>query len=666
MKFLKLFFAMAIVCCISILSFAKDSSDKYLLNSLKAAEKYNKKMKYKHPKLFKIYDSGTEEWIDYEKYGEFKNLGTDKYKYVPNNFDGLRAASGEGIYPNTQSVYNSPEYKKFSYQNKLEGNKWNFVNTDDYQANFYKWAIEREEPGVKLYFTAAALDRAGHYKHAVKAYYACLVFFPKSIGYTEYGTPWYIATVCIDRINYLTKKYPEIGVKLIGADITIDNTFDNDVKNDIFYINPGKLEPAHAKDFERKFGYPEKTGIKKIVGSGRVKLIQYNNDNFRLMVDDKPYVVKAISYAPNKIGLYPGVAGFNNNKDWSYDDYDKNGKIDGPYDAWVDANRNEKRDKNEKSVGDFALMKEMGVNSLRIYHHRDINKQLLKEGYEKYGFMYLMGDFVGMYAVDSGASWKEGTNYADPKQRKNMLNNIKKMVEQYKDEPYILMWVLGNENNYSDIGDITTSSKVQYQPDTYYKFVNECAKLIKSLDPHQRPVAICNGDLYLLNYCVENVPDADIYGTNSYRGEQGFGSIWKDVKRFYNKAVLITEYGCPAYASGWSTGRIEAGQSSYHKGCWENIEDNMAGVEGGSGNSLGGVIFEWCDEWWKAQNLDPNVHDTTKQYGGGFLDGGGYEEWFGIVGIGENGEDSTFKRQLRETYFMYRQLWNAKINDNNR
>jgi beta-glucuronidase len=41
---------------------------------------------------------------------------------------------------------------------------------------------------------------------------------------------------------------------------------------------------------------------------------------------------------------------------------------------------------------------------------------------------------------------------------------------------------------------------------------------------------------------------------------------------------------------------------------------------------------------------------------GPFLDGGAYEEWFGLCSQGD-GKDSPFKRQLRKAYFMYRDLW---------
>ena len=53
---------------------------------------------------------------------------------------------------------------------------------------------------------------------------------------------------------------------------------------------------------------------------------------------------------------------------------------------------------------------------------------------------------LGGYAVDSGANWKVGTDYTNPDQRAKMLSSVESMVNDNKDEPYVLFWVLGNEN----------------------------------------------------------------------------------------------------------------------------------------------------------------------------------------------------------------------------
>lgn len=634
------------------------TSGKDVETILEAANNFNQSMTYEKIKPFPIYDAGAEEWVNYEKYGEFKNPGTKDYEYVVKDLKGLAAASGEGIYPNTESVLNSPDYNP----KKLKGNVWKFIYTDNFQRDFYKWATTEDDPGLKLYYTALVLENSGNYKHAVKAYYACLALFPRTVGYTQWNTPWYVAPVCLARIQYLTREFPEIGVKLENGSVVIENVFDNDVKNDVFIINPGKLVSAKSGDFKRIKMDLQEIGVKEISGKGKVKLVRYANEHIQLTVNDKPYIIRAVSYSPSRVGLSPDFGTLDNLRDWAFDDYNNNKKIDGPYEAMVDINRNDKKDSNEKVVGDFTLMKEMGINTLRLYHYADLNKELLKDGYETYGFMYLMGNLIGMYGKDSGAGWFDGTDYTDKEQRENLFESIRQMVEEYKDEPYVLMWVLGNENNYGTVGDqgsgtVGTSNQAQQQPDAYYTFVNECAKLIKSLDPQKRPVAICNGDVYLLDYCAKNAPEIDVYGANVYRGNYGFGQIWQDVARVYGKAVMITEYGCPAYAKGWDTARIEQGQADYHRACWNSVEDNIAGVKDGAGNALGGVIFEWIDEWWKAgSSTDPWYHDVDSQWAGPFLDGRAYEEWFGLCGLG-NGANSTFKRQLRKSYFMYRDLW---------
>ncbi|OGV44441.1 MAG: hypothetical protein A2X46_06035 [Lentisphaerae bacterium GWF2_57_35] len=47
--------------------------------------------------LFKIYNPGTEDIVQYEKYGVFRNVGTAQFTYILRDSAGLAKASGEGL-----------------------------------------------------------------------------------------------------------------------------------------------------------------------------------------------------------------------------------------------------------------------------------------------------------------------------------------------------------------------------------------------------------------------------------------------------------------------------------------------------------------------------------------------------------------------------------------
>jgi len=607
---------------------------------------------------FTLHNPGKEDIVDYEKYGQFINTDTARYRYVIVDKKGLSDAVGEGIFPNTD-VLNNPRYQQLKNSGLLDGNHWDFVNIKNHELSFYKWATAQEDPGVRQFYTALALEKAGLIKHAIKAYYAIVVNFPQTIGWTYWKTPWYIGPVAIDKIVYLTRRHPELGMKIVGAKITVKNKYDNNIRNDVFIVNPGKIIKCKPEEVISQVNLKNQKIIKQI-GKKNIKLVQYENKHWQLLVDDKPYIIKGMSYSPCKVGLSPDAGTYSVQRDWMYHDFNNNGKPDGPYDTWVDKNRNNKQDKDEPVVGDFQLMKEMGVNTIRLYHH-GYNKNLLKDLYENYGIMVLMGDFLGMYATGSGAGWYEGTDYTNPVHCQNMLESVKDMVMEYKDEPYVLMWVLGNENNYGEVGDTTkvgSGCRAKEQPEAFYKFVNEAAKLIKSLDPYQRPVAICNGDILYLDYFAKDCPDVDVFGANAYRGPHGVGtSFWQDIQDMCDKPAMITEYGCSSYGKGFSLEEAEDLQAEYHKYNWLDIYYNSCGY--GVGNSLGGVVFEWVDEWWKAgppPEFDPSVQDTVAQFGAPFIDGWSYEEWLGICSQG-NGKNSPFLRQLRKSYFVYQELW---------
>ncbi len=591
-----------------------------------------------------LYDAGKEDFVDYEKYGEFKDVGTKDYRYIVTDQEGLSIAAGEGVYPNTSSIRWNPEFKKVQEEKRLEGSHWDFVHSPDLQASFFKWANAPEPQGVKLFYEGLILEKSGLIKQALKCYYAIVVHFPGSYGWTYFKTPWYIGQSALSKIKVLLRNNPDLGYKLVDADIYIENGYDFNVSNDVVSTNPGKFVKVNILEKLKPKPDSSLLSIKRRLGKGKVYLIQYETGDWQLIVNGKPFIIKAVTYAPTKVGQSPDEGTMGN---WMEEDSNKNGKADGPYDAFVDKNRNNIQDPDEHAVGDFKLMEDLGVNAIRLYHHPiKINKEVLRDMYNKHGIMVIMGDFLGKYTLGSGATWNPGTDYNNEAHKKNMMESVINMVLEFKDEPYILCWLLGNENVY---GYACNADK---EPDAFFKFANEVARKIKEIDP-EHPVAVCNGDIISLEHFAKNAPDIDIFGANAYRGDYGFGYFWNEVKKEADKPAFITEFGCPAFAQDRDEEQAELAQAEYHRGSWNDIESNMAFGEG-AGNALGGVVFEWLDEWWKG--YEPKIHDKKGLWVGPFPDGTMYEEWLGLCGQG-NGELSPFLRQIRRSYDMYRKKW---------
>src|SRR5262245_17391035 len=87
-----------------------------------------------------------------------------------------------------------------------------------------------------------------------------------------------------------------------------------------------------------------------ILASASEVKTQKSTDGWQLLVDGKPFFVKGVCYTPTTIGE---SSDDNTRRNWEAVDSDHEGRNDFAYETWVDANRNNQRDPNEKQVGDF-------------------------------------------------------------------------------------------------------------------------------------------------------------------------------------------------------------------------------------------------------------------------------------------------------------------------
>jgi len=602
---------------------------------------------------FPIKDKGTETIVDYQKYGKFKNIGTPEYEYIIEDPQGLAAAQGLGIYPN-EEVFNDLRYLELKKQGKLKGDKWKYINSNDPERDFYKWASARKtDPAIKLFFIARALENAGLYEHAIKAYYAVMILYPNSFSWNRTNTwTWLIAISAWDSMINIIRMYPEINLDIEGTFIKAKRAIKGNPRKNMVALTPGKIFRRGESKYSPKnkstnnFQEDEYTKIK----DGRVSIFKGTSSNWQLRVDQIPFFIKGIHYAPTKVGR-------NYEYNWMYADHNKNNIIDSPYESWVDTNNNSKQDEDEPAIGDFQLLKDMGCNTIRIMSNQDINKELLTDMYKNYGIMVLLCDPLGAYTVHSGASWEKGTDYTSKKQKKNMLKALKKTVLDVKDQPWLLGYILGNENNMSSdySGVNATRTNAGSKPKAYAEFLNECAKMVHQIDK-DHPVGVGNLGTGLLDHYNKYAQELDFLGINEYKGNKGFGSLFIEVKKTFDRPIVITEFGCDAY---WTSKGIDYKmQQEYIANAWDDIVYNSYGKPG-EGNCIGGIVFEWLDEWWKDTRMAEADHDKFPASEMDFPDGWAQEEYFGIVSQG-SGRKSPFFRYPRNAYYMLKDNWAEK------
>jgi len=199
---------------------------------------------------------------------------------------------------------------------------------------------------------------------------------------------------------------------------------------------------------------------------------------------------------------------------------------------------------------EMAMLQAMGVNTIRVY--TGIPRKWIQYIYEKYGIYTMLTHSFGRYGLTLDGTWVDNTDYADPRVRKLLLEEVTQLVQEYKDTPGLLLYLLGNENNYglfwegaetSDIPLEERKSVKRAYP--MYRLFNEAALAMKEIDT-SHPVAICNGDLLFIEIIAKECPDIDIFGTNMYRGKS-FTDAFEQVKKLYDKPILFTEFGADAF-----------------------------------------------------------------------------------------------------------------------
>jgi len=229
-------------------------------------------------------------------------------------------------------------------------------------------------------------------------------------------------------------------------------------------------------------------GISEVLSQTDKVKVDYENNGIVLKINNQPVMVNGMNWDYFPIGT-----------NYSYSLWDQSDQI---IQAALD--------------DEMALLANMGVNSIRVY--TGIPKKWITYIYEKYGIYTMLNHSFGRYGLSLDGVWYANTDYADPRVRSLLLDEVRKIAEDYKDTPGLLLYLLGNENNYglfwegAETEDIPMQDRKSTQKAyPMYTLFNEGAKIIKSADQNH-PVALCNGDLLFLDIIAKECKDVDIFG----------------------------------------------------------------------------------------------------------------------------------------------------------
>ncbi|KAF9357284.1 1,3-beta-glucanosyltransferase gas1 [Mortierella sp. AD094] len=190
---------------------------------------------------------------------------------------------------------------------------------------------------------------------------------------------------------------------------------------------------------------------------------------------------------------------------------------------------------------DFALMKDLGINTIRVYQ---IDSSLNHDE-----CMRLLED-VGMYLVLDLAVPRHSIIRDSPEYNTDIWNNVRNTVDAFKDYSNTLGFFIGNE---------VTNDKKTTAASAYVKaLLRDTKRHLSAVAPRKIPIGYANNDdpsirLQIQDYfnCGSEEERIDFYGINLYDWcgseatyeNSGYADRTKDIAT-YSIPVFLSKYGC--------------------------------------------------------------------------------------------------------------------------
>jgi hypothetical protein len=302
------------------------------------------------------------------------------------------------------------------------------------------------------------------------------------------------------------------------------------------------------------------------------------------------------------------------------------------------------KDRPDRYLVDFPLIAASGANTVRLYAPV-LTKAMLDAAWE-----------AGLYVIPTfGVDLVQNQC---PEAQQFMRDRMREMVLDWKDHPAILFWLVGNEVN----AGLTTD---QLCNEWYPQLDSLAATAHLAEGASRHPVGTPNSDsTNLSEICLPGcsddtaLPNVDFWGIQAYRGCD-FGTMFAEyaAKADCERPLIITEFGADAWDSAMGGSENQVLQANCIETLLADAGSEVAARNPG-GVSGGQAIFEWADEWWKAEcvpTTDWCVQDTcASSTNPSYPDSAINEEWWGVASLDGVDPDA---RGLRTAYDRVSQAW---------
>lgn len=275
----------------------------------------------------------------------------------------------------------------------------------------------------------------------------------------------------------------------------------------------------------------------------------------------------------------------------------------------------------------IAVLTGMHANTIRTYS--GVTKSLLTKGAQS-GIRVIVSFWVDY-----------GLDLSNAAVRQKLREDFGTMVLDLKDSPGVLLWNIGNEQTYQNGNSAA-----------WYTLVQEMAIVAyQSEGSTYHPVCANNGGFMNIGAAAMNADDAsltymDLWAANEYSYDLAAGV--NGIRARTAKPIVLTEWGVDALDNRVKK-EYEEVQASFDSSNWAQIR-SVGDV------CVGGTVFEFTDEWWKAGNSA--AHDYGGYATGAHPDGYSNEEWWGLIAVTPDANgDGLDEWRPRKVAAMFTKAW---------